>query len=156
MPNRRASTTSKNLRGKTRANPVKAPAEPLTPIETPSITTAGIGPLVTKFAESLRPKLIAQGTYNPIDEQLFLMLCRQMAIAEIGFRQLESDAIFRFDENHVLRRHPAVQVVRDAMVQVNNLAKQFGLGHLNREALTLSTGDEETDLERELFGGGNE
>lgn len=66
------------------------------------------------------------------DVPLFLLLAQAYGMALESQQKILDEGLFRQDENSVTRRHPAVQVHRDAVAMYGKIAERFGLSPLVR------------------------
>jgi len=90
---------------------------------------------VKAFYRTYAAVLVGQGRLEDVDYASFELLADVYATACAARRAIEKDGHFRLDENKVLRRHPAIQVQRDAIQTFARLAARFGLTPADREGM---------------------
>jgi P27 family predicted phage terminase small subunit len=71
--------------------------------------------------------LVDKGLLTEADESAFQLMAESYAIAREAWRVVQKEGFFRRDENDVQRRHPGIQVHRDALATFTRLAAHFGL-----------------------------
>ena len=100
---------------------------------------------VKAFYRTYAAVLVGQGRLDDVDHASFELLADVYATACAARRAIEKDGHFRLDENKVLRRHPAIQVQRDAIQTFARLASRFGLTPADREGMATprKPGDED-------------
>lgn len=87
--------------------------------------------------------LVEAGRLTDDDAPAFALLAQTYAIAAEAMRVIGAEGYFRRDENDVQRRHPAIQVHRDAAQTFARLASRFGMTPRDRESMTdTPIGDE--------------
>ena len=77
--------------------------------------------------------LAKSGRLTEDDWPAFSLLAQTYAIAAEAVRVIATEGYFRFDENKVQRKHPALQVHRDAAQTFARLASRFGMTPKDRE-----------------------
>ncbi len=88
-----------------------------------------------KLWKDLAPLLIEHDLLTSGDLALFTQLCIAHEIAIEARQTMKDEGLFRRDEEGVQRKHPGVQVWRDALMAYAKLAGEFGLSPAAREKL---------------------
>lgn len=97
--------------------------------------------------------LVKLGRLDEGDHAAFELLSDVYATACAARRAIQRDGHFRLDENKVLRRHPAIQVQRDAVQTFTRLASRFGLTPADREGMAAPRQPGEKDPLEEFLRG---
>ena len=130
-------------------NPSKRPIpkvirpKPLAP-EAP----AGLGRFGGKLWKTLAPKLEPLGLLTEVDGPAFAALCMTYEIAQRARKELAKAELADKDtHNSRLRRHPAVQVQKEALRDLKVWLVEFGLTPAARARLAISgvPGDDSED-----------
>lgn len=116
------------------AAPPASPANPAPAGRVP-VPPANANNDVKAFYRTYAAVLVRQGRLEEVDHASFELLADVYATACAARRAIEKDGHFRLDENKVLRRHPAIQVQRDAVQTFARLAARFGLTPADREGM---------------------
>ena len=94
--------------------------------------------------------LLKVGLLDEQDKQALMLMSMHYVIALRAFGEME--ALTRDDENGVTRKHPLLQVIRDASEMFKGYAAEFGMTPSSRERLALNPEDEGDPFERFLEG----
>ena len=144
---------------KKRATPRKVTPTPSAPEATigqqpsPSAPEATIGPqppllstpVVVSFYRTYVPLLMAEKRLEPSDYAAFELMAQTYGMAAEALRIVSVEGYFRYDENLVQRKHPGIQVHRDATMTFVRLASRFGLTPLDRERNKPPKSDDDED-----------
>jgi P27 family predicted phage terminase small subunit len=118
-------------------------------VKAPRGANADVRLFYRRHAQSLTEK----GRLTEADESAFQLMAEAYAISCEAWRVVQKEGFFRFDENHVQRKHPAIQVHRDALGTFMRLAAHFGLTPKARgEIRDTGTPDTASELANELWG----
>ena len=109
--------------------------QPQFPAPTSIRAPAVLGPVGKKHWRELAPLLIQHDLLTTADLALFTQLCVAFEIATEARQTMNDEGLFRLDEEGVQRKHPGMQVWRDATATYARLANEFGLSPAAREAL---------------------
>lgn len=162
---KRESLATKNVRGTLRKDrarkalglpqPAKKRATPRKVTPTPSAPEATIGPqpppgstpIVIGFYQTYVPLLMAENRLDPADYAAFELMAQTYGMAAEALRKVSKEGYFRLDENKVQRKHPGIQVHRDATMTFVRLASRFGLTPLDRVRIVPAKKEEEDPFE---------
>ena len=90
-----------------------------------------------KFWRDHAGQLVDLGILTSADGGAFLALCQSYELMLEAWAKVQAEGVFRQDENNVTRKHPGIQVWRDALTSFLKLAAQFGLTPVAREGLNI-------------------
>lgn len=145
---RRVDDETKRARGTWRADRAK-PARPIAAAKSPK-PPPGADPDVRRFYREHAARLASDGRLTPADWPAFALMAEAWADARAARRKLATDGRFRFDENHVERKSPALMVWREAAAAYGRLAREFGMTPAARERIGAPAPDDGSALTREL------
>lgn len=94
-----------------------------------------------RFWKSHARRLFDAGRLAEDDVPLFVLLAISYGQALEAQAKIEAEGLFRQDENGVTRRHPAVQVQRDASAAFSRIGQHFGLSPRVRRVDKIMDGD---------------
>ena len=118
-----------------------------------------LGPAGKKHWKELAPLLVEHDLLTTGDLALFTQLCIAHEIALEARKVMKDEGMFRRDEEGVQRKHPGLQVWRDALTAYTKLANEFGLSPAAREKLGVTPRSAPDPYEEYLSrrnGNGNE
>lgn len=105
--------------------------------------------------KDLAPLLVEHDLLTTGDLALFTQLCIAYELMVEARLKINEEGLFRRDEEGVQRKHPGVQVWRDALMAYTKLANEFGLSPAAREKLGV-TPQEDDPYEEYLARRGND
>lgn len=94
---------------------------------------AGSSKDVRAFYRQHAARLVEAGRLTDDDAPAFALLAQTYAIGAEAMRVIGAEGYFRRDENGVQRRHPAIQVHRDAAQTFARLGARFGMMPKDRD-----------------------
>lgn len=92
--------------------------------------------------KDLAPLLVEHDLLTTADLALFTQLCIAYELSIEARLTIKEEGLFRKDEEGVQRKHPGVQVWRDAMMAYAKLANEFGLSPAARAGLGIAPSDD--------------
>lgn len=96
-----------------------------------------------KLWKELAPLLVEHDLLTVADLPLFTQLCIAYELMVEARAKITEEGLFRKDEEGVQRKHPGVQVWRDAMMAYAKLGAEFGLSPASREKLHIAPKEED-------------
>lgn len=100
-----------------------------------------LGPVGKKHWKEIAPLLVEHDLLTTGDLALLTQLCVAFEIATEARQTMNDEGLFRRDEEGVQRKHPGMQVWRDATATYLRLAGEFGLSPAAREKLGIIPDD---------------
>lgn len=97
-----------------------------------------LGKVGRQHWKDLAPLLVEHDLLTTGDLALFTQLCIAHEIAIEARQTMKDEGLFRRDEEGVQRKHPGLQVWRDALMAYAKLAGEFGLSPAAREKLHVT------------------
>ncbi len=79
------------------------------------------------------------------DSPAFLSAAEHYEFAALAWEKIQAEGLFREDENHVTRRHPAAQVHRDSWAAVVKILSLFGMTPAARKFDSIGSEMDEFD-----------
>ena len=136
MPAQKTPTAIKKLRG---GDPRNFNTGAPHPTGAPTMPKNILGEHGRKFWREHSDKLVSLGILTQADGGAFLALCQAYELMVVAWLKAREEGVFRQDENNVTRRHPAIQVWRDAQAAFLRSCQAFGLTPVARESLRITT-----------------
>lgn len=104
---------------------------------------AVLGKVGRQHWKDLAPLLVEHDLLTSGDLALFTQLCIAYELSIEARQTIKDEGLFRKDEEGVQRKHPGVQVWRDALMAYAKLAGEFGLSPAAREKLGVTPKEED-------------
>jgi P27 family predicted phage terminase small subunit len=96
-------------------------------------------------------ELVRLGLLTVVDVPAFRLMCEEYGIALEAARQVETEGLWTVDAQGVAKKHPVVQVLRDATSTFRMYAVEFGMTPSSRGRLHME-GEDQDDFMSLLFG----
>ena len=94
-------------------------------------------PEIAKIWDKWAPSLLAVGLLTAADIPAFLFMAQHYWIANYAVGRAKAEGLTRYDENHVERKHPLLQVWRDNSAAFRQWCTEFGMTPSSRAGLTV-------------------
>lgn len=143
-------TAVKVLRGTAKASSKGEPAPAR--IEAPRVPYGVLGKDGQRLWNEIAPRLSRNGLLTELDLPALAMMCAHYDAAMQAAREIRTNGVLSVDERGLLRKSPAVQILRDASAAFRAYADRFGMSPSARTRIAVDAARDEPSLAEILRG----